>query len=85
MQIDQAEQVKSYLFELQKNLENKLTSADPSIDLQQDQWKRQEGGGGKTLSYTNGQIIEKGGINFSDVSGNKLPKTATQNLSLIHI
>lgn len=79
MQIDQAEQVKSYLFELQKNLENKLTSADPSIDLQEDQWKRQEGGGGKTLSFTNGQIIEKGGINLSDVSGKKLPKTATQN------
>ena len=79
MQIDQAEQVKSYLFELQKNLESKLTSADPSIDLQEDQWKRQEGGGGKTLSFKNGQIIEKGGINFSDVSGKKLPKTATQN------
>lgn len=79
MQIDQAEQVKSYLLELQNSVENKLTSADPSIEHQEDQWKRKEGGGGKTLSFTNGQIIEKGGINFSDVSGNKLPKTATQN------
>ena len=79
MQIDQAEQVKSYLLELQNSVENKLTSADPSIDHKEDKWKRKEGGGGKTLSFTNGQIIEKGGINFSDVSGNKLPKTATQN------
>ena len=79
MQIDQAEQVKSYLLELQNSVENKLTSADPSIEHQEDHWKRKEGGGGKTLSFTNGQIIEKGGINFSDVSGNKLPKTATQN------
>ncbi|MDG1324671.1 MAG: oxygen-dependent coproporphyrinogen oxidase [Opitutales bacterium] len=79
MQIDQAETVKSYLLELQKSLANQLTKSDPSIELQEDQWKRQEGGGGKTLSFTNGQIIEKGGINFSDVSGTNLPKTATQN------
>ena len=75
----QAEKVKNSLLALQQNLENKLKETDPSIDEKEDQWKRAEGGGGKTLSFTQGEIIEKGGINFSDVSGKNLPSTATQN------
>jgi coproporphyrinogen III oxidase len=79
VQDDQAEQVKSFLLDLQKKLELQLRRTDPEIHYQQDQWLREEGGGGKTISFKNGQIIEKGGINFSDVSGKQLPKTATQN------
>lgn len=75
----QAKKVKNSLLALQQNLENKLKETDPSIDEKEDQWKRAEGGGGKTLSFTQGEIIEKGGINFSDVSGKNLPSTATQN------
>lgn len=75
----QAEKVKNSLLVLQQNLENKLKITDPTITGQEDQWKRAEGGGGKTLSFCQGKIIEKGGINFSDVSGKNLPPTATQN------
>ena len=76
---DQAWQVKSSLLSLQENLQNQLVEIDPSIHSKIDQWKRDEGGGGKTIAFANGQIIEKGGVNFSDVYGIDLPKTATQN------
>ena len=77
MQDEQAEQVKESLLTLQESLRIKLFDTDSKIQCKQDQWKRNEGGGGKTLAFTKGEFIEKGGINFSDVSGEKLPKTAT--------
>ena len=79
MQDEQAEQVKKSLLALQESLRIKLFDTDSKIQCKQDQWTRKEGGGGKTLAFTKGKFIEKGGINFSDVSGDKLPKTATQN------
>ncbi len=79
MQNEQAELVKSFLIGLQTSLAAELRNADPHVDYQEDEWKRPEGGGGKTLAFKAGKVLEKGGINFSDVSGKKLPKTATQN------
>ena len=39
-----------------------------------------EGGGGRTWAVSGRcKVIEKGGINFSDVCGEELPPTATQN------
>ncbi len=76
---EQAGQVKSSLLDIQKSLSDKVTSTDPSIIAEVDVWDRAEGGGGKTIAFCKGEIIEKGGVNFSDVSGTKLPKTATQN------
>ncbi len=79
MQDDQAERVKQSLLALQESLNAKLLATDSEIQCKQDSWIREEGGGGKTLAFEKGKLIEKGGINFSDVSGKKLPKTATQN------
>lgn len=42
-----------------------------------DQWDRPEGGGGKTRVLENGSFLERGGVNFSHVMGNKLPGSAT--------
>ena len=78
-QKDQARQVKTSLLSLQENLQNQLLKVDPLVQTKIDEWEREEGGGGKTIAFANGQIIEKGGVNFSDVSGSNLPKTATQN------
>ena len=72
-------QVKTSLLSLQKNLHNQVLKVDPLVETKIDEWEREEGGGGKTITFANGQIIEKGGVNFSDVSGTNLPKTATQN------
>lgn len=54
-----------------------LETADGSGTFIEDNWKRKEGGGGRTRVMTNGTIVEQGGVNFSVVSGNKLPPSAT--------
>jgi len=54
-----------------------LEQADGSAHFIEDNWQRKEGGGGRTRVMTNGTIIEQGGVNFSVVSGDKLPPSAT--------
>ncbi|MCP4985559.1 MAG: oxygen-dependent coproporphyrinogen oxidase [Colwellia sp.] len=54
-----------------------LEQADGSGRFEEDNWQRKEGGGGRARVMTNGTIIEQGGVNFSLVSGNKLPPSAT--------
>ncbi len=65
--------------ELQNILREDLFSQDSNIEIIEDEWIRKEGGGGRTWAFSNGKLIEKGGINFSDVSGDQLPKAATLN------
>jgi len=42
-----------------------------------EEWAYKEEGGGCTCVLENGNIIEKGGVNFSDISAQALPKSAT--------
>ncbi|MDG1988017.1 MAG: oxygen-dependent coproporphyrinogen oxidase, partial [Halieaceae bacterium] len=42
-----------------------------------DEWNREEGGGGRSQVLTNGKIFEKAGVNFSLVTGDNLPPTAS--------
>ena len=52
-------------------------------------WKRKEGGGGKSISIS-GDVIEKAAVNFSSISGTNLPgssissKIQIKNLSRFH-
>lgn len=62
---------------LQDNICQALESADGSGTFVEDNWTRPEGGGGRTRVLTNGTVIEQGGVNFSVVSGDKLPPSAT--------
>jgi len=51
-----------------------------------DKWSREEGGGGDTRVILNGQVFEKGGVNFSHVFG-KMPdilKTDTHQGNYFH-
>ena len=77
--MNEATRARETLIALHGRLTSSLLQKDPSLEVKEDEWKRKEGGGGKTWAVTNGDLIEKGGINFSDVRGNKLPKAATQN------
>ena len=70
-------QVIDFLKQLQNNICQALESADGSGKFIEDNWIREEGGGGRTRVLTNGTVIEQGGVNFSEVSGNKLPPSAT--------
>ncbi len=57
-----------YLRELQGTICNSLEEIDGKQFLT-DNWKRKEGGGGVTKVIVNGNIFEKGGVNFSSVHG----------------
>ncbi|MCE2572245.1 oxygen-dependent coproporphyrinogen oxidase [Motilimonas eburnea] len=70
-------QVKAYLLQLQDQICNKLMQADGSGVFVEDNWQREEGGGGRTRVLRNGTVIEQGGVNFSHISGDKMPASAT--------
>jgi len=71
------EEVKNYLLDLQDSICGGLELADGQAKFQEDSWKRELGGGGRTRVITDGSIFEKGGVNFSHVFGDKLPSSAT--------
>lgn len=66
-----------FLKSLQDQICASLEAADGSGKFIEDNWVREEGGGGRTRVLTNGSVIEQGGVNFSVVSGDKLPPSAT--------
>jgi coproporphyrinogen III oxidase len=55
--------------ELQTSICNALEELDGNSKFKTDQWERKEGGGGLTRVMENGDLIEKGGVNFSAVWG----------------
>jgi coproporphyrinogen III oxidase len=69
--------VVEFLKSLQDQICFALEAADGSGKFIEDNWQRAEGGGGRTRVLTNGSVIEQGGVNFSVVSGDKLPPSAT--------
>lgn len=71
------EQVIDCFKTLQEQICLALEQADGTGKFVEDSWTRAEGGGGRTRVLTDGAVIEQGGVNFSLVSGNKLPPSAT--------
>lgn len=69
--------VKEYLLSLQDSICSQLEVVDGAGKFEEDSWDRDAGGGGRTRVLANGAVIEKGGVNFSHVFGNKLPASAT--------
>jgi coproporphyrinogen III oxidase len=62
-----------YLLSLQNNICKGLEMLDGKAKFNTDTWQRAEGGGGITRVIENGNVFEKGGVNFSHVHG-KLPE-----------
>lgn len=69
------EAVKAYLLELQNRIVQALETVDGKPFLR-DAWERPEGGGGISRLVEEGNVIERGGVNFSHVAGAKLPPSA---------
>ena len=69
--------VKNYLLDLQDRICSVLQNEDGKEKFIEDSWQRDEGGGGRSRVMENGAAIEKGGVNFSHVFGNKMPASAT--------
>lgn len=55
-----------------------LTILDGSSDFEEENWERPGGGGGRSKVIQNGNLIEKGGVNFSAVYG-KLPEAVKKS------
>ncbi len=60
--------MENFILLLQNRICYELENID-SKKIIEDKWKRDEGGGGITKVISNGNIIEKGGINFSSIYG----------------
>ena len=71
------EAIRSYLLALQNNITDALCDLDSSLELQEDEWLREEGGGGRSRVMRDGDVFEQAGINFSHVFGEELPASAT--------
>jgi len=66
----------NYLLDLQNRICDTLQKIDGQPFVE-DSWERKEGGGGRSRVLAGGRVIEKGGVNFSHVFGDKMPASAT--------
>ena len=66
-------EIESRLKSVQKNIDKKLNSLNKKNSKRvAETWNRKQGGGGLSISI-NGDVIEKAAVNYSSISGNKLP------------
>ncbi len=69
--------IEAALHQIQDEICARVQSLDPQGSFKEDAWVRAQGGGGRTRIFEGGSIIEKGGVNFSRVLGERLPSSAT--------
>ncbi|WEK21466.1 MAG: oxygen-dependent coproporphyrinogen oxidase [Candidatus Pedobacter colombiensis] len=68
------DQVVAAYQKIQDEICSSLELADGKAKFEEEIWNREGGGGGRTRIMQHGNVIEKGGVNFSAVHG-KLPDT----------
>ncbi|MEF1204098.1 oxygen-dependent coproporphyrinogen oxidase [Photobacterium damselae] len=71
------EAVKTFLLQLQDQICRALEQQDGVALFEQDDWQREQGGGGRTRVLRHGQVFEQAGVNFSHVFGVEMPASAT--------
>lgn len=69
--------VKAYFLALQDKICEGIEQEDGESQFMEEQWQREEGGGGRSRVIANGRCFEKGGVNFSHVMGAELPASAS--------
>ena len=69
--------VRAYLLDLQDRICAGLEEEDDGGKFREDNWTRAEGGGGRTRILSEGHVLEKAGVAFSNVRGTHLPASAT--------
>ena len=76
-----------WFLQLQHSICHAIEQEDGKAKFIEDEWTRDEGGGGKSRIIQNGNVIEKGGVNFSAVWGKMpafmLPKGETDRKSVV--
>lgn len=84
------EKVEAWLRGLQQQICDGLERLDGEARFRRDAWTREDaraagatttlaGGGGETRLLEGGAVFERAGVGFSDVRGDRLPPSATQN------
>ena len=68
--------VKRYFTDLQSRIVARLEAIEGGA-FRSDAWDRPEGGGGLSRVIEQGRVLERGGVNFSHVKGDRLPPSAT--------
>ena len=71
------ETVISYFRSLQDSICEGIQQMDGKAIFTEETWERNEGGGGCSRIIAEGAVFEKGGVNFSLISENQLPTSAT--------
>ncbi len=75
------EEIAEWFKGLQDSICESLEKLDGHAKFSEDEWSRPEGGGGRSRVIKKGKLIEKGGVNFSAVSG-PTPDKILQALNL---
>ena len=75
-----AERTETYFKELQDGIVKAVEALD-GVRFREDLWSREGGGGGRTRVLEEGNVFEKGGVNFSSVHGN-LPEQFASKMPL---
>jgi coproporphyrinogen III oxidase len=75
------ETIKDWLTHLQDSICTQLEEVDGKGKFAPDEWTRPGGGGGISRVLTDGNIIEKGGVNFSAVWG-KTPEPVLKTMNI---
>jgi len=71
------EEIKQFLLDLQNRICFMLEQEDGLAIFKEDKWEHKGGGGGLSRVLSDGNVIEKAGVNFSHVQGLELPQAAT--------
>ncbi|MGK7930476.1 MAG: oxygen-dependent coproporphyrinogen oxidase [Microcystaceae cyanobacterium] len=70
---DSRERAKSFVQDLQEKICAGLEKLDGKAKFTEDEWEREEGGGGRSRVIRDGGVFEQGGVNYSEVWGDHLP------------
>lgn len=66
-----------YFEGLQARLCSAFEETDGEGRFVEDEWRRCEGGGGRTRVLRSGRLFEQAGVNYSDIFGDELPEAAS--------
>jgi len=61
--------ISAFFKNLQDSITHDIEKCDGKARFKEEHWERPGGGGGRTRIIENGNVIEKGGVNFSSVHG----------------
>ncbi|MGB3405253.1 MAG: oxygen-dependent coproporphyrinogen oxidase [Microcoleaceae cyanobacterium] len=70
---DSQSRVSQFMKQIQDEICQGLEETDGTGQFIEESWQRPEGGGGRSRVMKEGDVLEQGGVNFSEVWGEQLP------------